>query len=471
MPKNDTGGGSISVLAVVRHGIGLATDLYDLTIINAIRPQLEECYGPMSDSMNGAITSATCAGAMIGQLTFGYLADKIGRRTTFIATASLLCVAAAGSACATAVGGLHTYEVLLMWRFVLGIGVGGEYPLSMAVTAEEASAENSARSMAATYSMFQVGQLLAPVVVLCCLYADASAELTWRLSLGVGSILALVGALLRAETMHESEAWKMSRTSSGSSKVCCSRATLKAIGYPLAGTMSTYFVYDVVSWGVGSYTSTIFEASSRKQTIWFMLLINLMATPGFVLTLWMDRFGRKFYQMAGFVGMALCLLIVGASWGHAAQLLLVIVFGIQKIFDSAGPGATTFIIPGEIFPTAVRGTCHGISSASGKLGAFVGMYFFPVVQRAIGFNGVLLLGGLLMLVGFVLTLVFTPPYTAETLSRLAAATKDDLSSTTAVLWSREQRAPAEDKSLSALCDQELDESASSGGESSASHAS
>ncbi|CAK0878376.1 unnamed protein product, partial [Prorocentrum cordatum] len=61
--------GGPTALSVVRSGIGLATDLYDLTIINAIRPQLEDsdCYGELSPSMNGAITSATSAGAIVGR--------------------------------------------------------------------------------------------------------------------------------------------------------------------------------------------------------------------------------------------------------------------------------------------------------------------------------------------------------------------------------------------------------------------
>merc|ERR1719436_1277903 len=105
--------------------------------------------------MNGAITSATCAGAMLGQLAFGYLADALGRRGAFVATAVLLCVSAAGSACAAPIGDFDVYEVLLMWRFLLGVGVGGEYPLSMAVTAEHAGTAGSARSMALTYMMFQ----------------------------------------------------------------------------------------------------------------------------------------------------------------------------------------------------------------------------------------------------------------------------------------------------------------------------
>lgn len=51
---------------------------------------------------------------------------------------------------------------------------------------------------------------------------------------------------------------------------------------------------------------------------------------------------------------------------------------------NAGPNLTTYILPAEIFPTCVRASCHGISAASGKLGAFLGTAAFPLVQRYCG---------------------------------------------------------------------------------------
>merc|ERR1712070_458166 len=99
--------------------------------------------------------------------------------------------------------------------------------------------------------------------------------------------------------------------------------------------------------------------------------------------------------MVGFLGMACCMTLVGAYYGQASMISLVLVYGIQKIFDSFGPGATTYIIPGEIFPSAIRATCHGTSSAAGKLGAFVGLYMFPTVRSSIGSQATFLLGGAL----------------------------------------------------------------------------
>merc|ERR1712232_972086 len=147
-----------------------------------------------------------------------------------------------------------------------------------------------------------------------------------------------------------------------------------------------------------------------KKTLWYMLLTYIMAV---------------------------CLIAVGWFYETASEFTLVLIFGVQKIFDSGGPGATTYIIPGEIFPTSVRASCHGASSASGKVGAFVGIYFMPVVQSQLKNSGMLILGGILLLVSMLLTCIFIPPYTEETLSRLRAATKTDISCTTKVLWGME----------------------------------
>merc|ERR1712216_686371 len=108
--------------------------------------------------------------------------------------------------------------------------------------------------------------------------------------------------------------------------------------------------------------------------------------------------------------------------------------GIQKSFDAFGPGAMTFMIPAEIFPTAIRASCHGISAAGGKLGAFVGAFLLPPFQEAFGVQTLLMTCCVLSLAGVLITLTLTPPYTGETLQQLRVATTADISTTTQVLW-------------------------------------
>ena len=49
-------------------------------------------------------------------------------------------------------------------------------------------------------------------------------------------------------------------------------------------------------------------------------------------------------------------------------------FVITSFFQNFGPNTTTFIIPGEMFPTRYRSTCHGIAAACGKVGAIVSQF-------------------------------------------------------------------------------------------------
>ncbi|CAK0878557.1 unnamed protein product [Prorocentrum cordatum] len=295
-----------------------------------------------------------------------------------------MCVSAAGAAAAAPAGPLEAWQVLLFWRFLLGVGIGGEYPLSGAVTAEHASAESSAWQMAGLNLCFLLGQVLAPLVVLACFYAGVSDQATWRAGVGGGAVLALLGALLRGATMFGGKSW----------------------------------------------------AESREGTLWNVLKIVALSAPGYFFTFCIGRFGRRCFQCVGFTVMGIAFFLMSFLYGRGVGGLEVIIFGVQKSFDAMGPGATTFIIPAEIFPTVIRASCHGLSAASGKVGAFVGTLFLPPVQDAVGFQMVLAGCGLLCLLGLLLTFVLTPPYDAETLRVLAETAKTDPGGTTRILWSR-----------------------------------
>lgn len=426
-----------SFRTVFEQGIGLMTDLYDLSIVNAVRPEFEATYGKMSSWESGALTSASHLGAFTGQLVFGFLADRLGRRGTFIATAALMSFAALGAATVVPVGGYSAARIMIGWRFLLGIGIGGEYPLSGAVTAEKAPLAGSAVHLACMNLCFMAGQVLAPVTAMVCIYCGASAEVIWRVGLGGGSVLALLGFLVRSRNMQESAAWEEGRRMAKLNKVSTSSA-LWAVRKPLLGTVLVWFLYDVVSFGTGSYTTSLFVASTRFDTVRNVLFIVFLSVPGYFFTLWTGRFGRRNFQLAGYAGMAVLFLLMGSLYGQSTQALLIFVFGVQKTFDAFGPGAMTYMIPAEIFPSAIRASCHGLSSASGKLGAFVGTLLLPVYQETVGYPDVLRTCSALSVIGVLLTLTLTPPYDENTLKRVheLEASGGDFAKVPTLLWER-----------------------------------
>jgi hypothetical protein len=86
-----------------------------------------------------------------------------------------------------------------------------------------------------------------------------------------------------------------------------------------------------------------------------------------------------------------------------------LVYGISYFFTEFGPNVTTFVLPSELYPVSIRATGHGISAGIGKLGAFIGVFLFPVLQSSLGLRGTLLLTGGVSVLGLALTLVLPEP--------------------------------------------------------------
>jgi PHS family inorganic phosphate transporter-like MFS transporter len=132
--------------------------------------------------------------------------------------------------------------------------------------------------------------------------------------------------------------------------------------------------------------------------------------PGYYFTfLFVDSWGRKPIQLMGFIILTILFATMGMStsflynvihlhgpfigFGYdrltstpAAVKGFVVLYCFANFFQNFGPNTTTFIIPGEAFPTRYRSTAHGISAASGKLGAIVAQVGFARLVNIGGTN-------------------------------------------------------------------------------------
>ncbi len=133
--------------------------------------------------------------------------------------------------------------------------------------------------------------------------------------------------------------------------------------------------------------------------------------PGYILAIAkMDRIGHRRLQLIGFVLMGVCFAVIGLVPSMTTMVApFLVVYGISYFFTEFGPNVTTFVLPGELFPTSVRATGHGISAGIGKLGAFIGVFLFPVLQSSLGLRGTLLLTAGISVLGALLTLVLPEP--------------------------------------------------------------
>jgi MFS family permease len=142
-----------------------------------------------------------------------------------------------------------------------------------------------------------------------------------------------------------------------------------------------------------------------------LAIFAVAALPGYLLAIArMDRIGHRRLQLLGFAAMAICFLVIAAVPGMTTMVgPFLVVYAVSYFFTEFGPNVTTFVIPSEVYPVDMRATGHGISAGVGKLGAFIGVFLFPVLNSSLGLRGTLLLTAGVSVLGMALTFVLPEP--------------------------------------------------------------
>jgi len=411
-------------IAVLVCCMGLAVDCYDFGVVNVIKRNMKQVYGPMSATQDATLSVSSMLGALVGMIFFGVLGDRCGRRKGFIICALLTCTGATLSACAwdPVPGQGNIYWLLTFFRLIMGFGIGGEYPTSASHTAESSSAKGSARNLAFVAASLIVGDVLAPLVVLFCMFAGFSDQATWRFAFGFGAAISLLNTILRICLIQDSD--KFQREQKNAQSFGRTLKLLQKYWCPLLGTCGAWFLYDVVDYGLGLFSAEIVGESTGAtafQEVSSVLFYALIGVPGVVLSVYIvPCIGRKQAYIAGTFGMFLVFLVLALLFQELRRnrWLFNVVYGLQLFFDYSCPAAATFLIPAEIFPTAVRATAVGLSAAAGKLGAVVGIYVIGLLKASIGVQLMFGVIALICTIAMAFGYVFLPLYNDRTLHML-----------------------------------------------------
>ncbi|SGY21779.1 BQ5605_C016g08273 [Microbotryum silenes-dioicae] len=483
--------GWFHVKACLVAGVGFYTDAYDVSFsfstlaeisllenaqssdkprpgifaINLASTMIGYVYRPITLAKpRGALTAnqdlglkvATPVGTLLGQLGFGvspiafkmkltvidmtttpqYLADVYGRKKMYGIELMVIIIATVGQAVAGRGPGISLLGVLIFWRVLMGIGIGGDYPLSATITSEFAATRIRGRMMTAVFASQGWGQLSAALVSLVCLAAfkkqiladdplyPRHLDFVWRLLIGLGAVPGGVALYFRL-TIPETPRFTMDIERNVKQASTDVDAFLSTGGYvhdyeqpqavkveaPVAsrrdfiahfskwengkvllGCAYSWFALDVAFYGLGLNSSIILGAigygnvsSGTPQFIRYQTLHNLSIgniilsvaglIPGYwVSFLFIDSWGRKPIQIMGFCFLVVTLSAMGFGYHKLkdnAPGAFVALYCLTNFFQNFGPNTTTFVVPGEVFPTRYRSTAHGISAASGKFGAIV----------------------------------------------------------------------------------------------------
>ena len=118
----------------------------------------------------------------MGAFAFGRVADLIGRKVVYVAVAVIMVLGAVVSALAT------DFTVLLIARLVLGMGIGGDYPVSAVFMSEYSNRKDRGRLVGLVFSMQALGLVVGPLIALLLLSSGIGNGTTWRVLLGLGAV-------------------------------------------------------------------------------------------------------------------------------------------------------------------------------------------------------------------------------------------------------------------------------------------
>ena len=405
--------------ALLVSGIGFFTDAYDLFAIGIVSVLLKGQWHLDADEL-ALLNAVMLAAAVLGAIVFGRLADMIGRTRAYGISAAIMVLAAIGSALSP------NLATLVMFRFLLGVGVGGDYPVSAVLMSEYAHHRSRGRMIGLVFSAQAVGLIIGPLTALALLGGGVGPGLTWRLLLGLGAIPAAAAVWLR-RTVPEPPRYQIRPPRQpgvrpGAAELLTSRTLLATI----VATAGCWFLLDYAYYGNTISTPQIIALisprASQTETIAIELAIfAVAAVPGYLLAIArMDRIGHRRLQLIGFALMGACFAVIGLVPGMTTAVVpFLLAYGISYFFTEFGPNMTTFVLPGELFPTRLRATGHGISAGVGKLGAFIGVFLFPFLQDILGLRGTLLLTAGISVLGALLTLILPEP-AGRTLEEISA---------------------------------------------------
>jgi PHS family inorganic phosphate transporter-like MFS transporter len=442
--------------AMFTSGMGFFTDAYDLFIIGVVLAILTPLWHLNALEIS-LLSSTSLIAAAFGAVIFGRLADHIGRHAIYGYTLLVLAVGAIASAFSPGI------IWLLVFRFILGLGIGGDYPLSATLMSEYANRRDRGKLITMVFSMQGVGLICGPLVAIVLLVLGINHDITWRLMLGLGAIPALSTFYLRrqiAETPRYALAMQgnlegaarvvdqvtnkqntpvgkthKQPSATNGARIVQERKPAKSWLYLLVtprflrwliGAAGAWFLLDFAYYGTTISSPLVLKSLNPHSNIvtnmvYTLIIFVVAALPGYIVAaLTIDKLGRKWIQCVGFGMMALAYgLIALAPSLSMFTLPFLLVYGVSYFFTEFGPNVTTFVYPAEVFPVMVRTTGHGIAAACGKVGAFIGAFAFPFLLTAYHLPGAMAVAAVVSLVGLLLTIFMLPEPNQRSLEEIS----------------------------------------------------
>ena len=382
--------GSFHYKLLIVTGLGWLFDSMDTGLISFVLPVLAKEWG-LTPEQVGWIGSVGLIGMALGAVIAGTVADKFGRKNVFAATVILYSVST--GLCAVA----WSYESLLVFRFLVGFGLGGELPVAATLMSEYAPAHLRGRFIVLLESFWGLGWLVAA-----CISYLLIPEFGWQIAFWIGALPAVYVFLIRLH-MPESIRYLISKNRIDDAKEIIlmleqklgvksqpfekelspaelgSESTVKpkfsALWSPQFRTRTimlwlawfgiVYSYYGIFMW----LPSIVFaQGFAVVKTFEYVLVMTLAQLPGYYAAAWLvDIIGRKYT-------LSLFLLMSGVCsyfFGNAADPNSLLMWGAAMSFFNLGAWGVIYTYTPELYPTSIRALGSGWAAGFGRIGGML----------------------------------------------------------------------------------------------------
>jgi MFS family permease len=390
--------------ALLAAKLGWMLDAMDFALYLMAIPVLKEVFD-FGDDVAGLLGTVTLLTSAAGGLLFGLVADRIGRTRALMTTVLVFSICSLGSATA------QSFTQLLLWRAVLGIGMGGEWASGAVLVSETWPAEHRGKAIGIMQSGWALGYILAAVLAGLLLPTSWG----WRGLFAAGILPALFVIWVR-HAVPEPEVWarrraespQTSRPEANPFRVIFGRALLPRTVLATLLTAAVMFAYwGLFTWlpaflatpqdrgGAGMDIRSVVGWIVPTQTGAFLGYLSF----GFIA----ERIGRRPAFIAFLVAAAILVPLYGQMAPHPSVLM-----ALGPLLGFVGHGYFSLFgaLLAELFPTAVRATGQGFTYNVGRALSASAPYTIGVLakQPGVGIGLALALTSAFFLLGAALIL-------------------------------------------------------------------
>jgi MFS family permease len=412
-------------------------------------PLIKQTFGLQATQLS-FVTAASLFGILIGATVLGRMADVFGRKTMFIAEMVLFTIFLVALTMA------QSFFMLVVCLFGIGLALGCDYPTAHMVISEAVPSRGRGGLVLSAFAFQAVGAICGAGLgyVILSFYPQLDA---WRWMFAA-AILPAIAVISGRFFICDSAQWLVSKGRIREAEIETHKLLKREPQYPKSVVLHDphvaehgqreepkghiavlfdkdhrratflasipWFLQDLSTYGIGIFTPVILAltigAASATNDVPGLIHKVLLSAKGTAMLdvllilgilcaiMLVERAGRIRLQIIGFFGCAAGLGLAALSLvggGHDMPLLFA-GFMLFNFMTNLGPNAQTYLLAGEVFPTAIRGYGAGFAASFAKIGAVATAFLFPILLKAIGTQALLIMLIIASLLGAAATWAF-----------------------------------------------------------------